>query len=60
MTASSGREMIGYEEGALERPKWSGETPLSRLVRALISFKPVYSLLKLGARQVLIRFAQES
>lgn len=59
MAASSGGEMIGYEEGALERPKWSGETPLSRLVRVLISFKPLYSVLKLGARQVLIRFIQE-
>lgn len=46
----------GYEEGNLVRPKWTGETPLSRLVRALISFKPLYSFLKLGARQVLIRF----
>lgn len=56
MAASSGGEMIGYEEGALERPKWSGETPLSRLVQALISFKPLYSILKFGARQVFIRF----
>lgn len=43
------------EEGQLERPRWTGETPLSRLVGALISFKPLYSLMKLGARQVLIR-----
>ncbi|GMP54779.1 hypothetical protein CsSME_00019831 [Camellia sinensis var. sinensis] len=43
-----------YQEGELERPRWTGETPLSRLVGALISFKPLYSLLKLGARQVLI------
>lgn len=48
-------DMAAYEEGQLERPKWAGETPLSRLVGALISFKPLYSLLKLGARQVLIR-----
>ncbi|KAL8131410.1 uncharacterized protein LOC141711584 isoform X1 [Apium graveolens] len=59
MAASSGGEMIGYEEGALDRPKWSGETPLSRLVRALISFKPLYSVLKLGARQVLISTAEK-
>lgn len=44
-----------YEEGKLVRPKWTGETPLSRMVRALISFKPLYSILKLGARQVFIR-----
>ena len=44
-----------YEEGQLERPKWAGQTPLSHLVRTIISFKPLYSLLKLGARNVLIR-----
>lgn len=44
-----------YEEGQLERPRWTGETPLSRLVGAIISFKPFYSILKYGARQVLIR-----
>ena len=44
-----------YEEGQLESPKWVGQTPLSRLVRTIISFKPLYSLLKLGARNVLIR-----
>lgn len=47
---------VTYEEGQLKRPKWGGETPLSRLVGALISFKPLSALLKLGARQVLIRF----
>jgi hypothetical protein len=51
-----GQEAAPYEEGQLDRPKWVGATPLSRLVGALISFKPLYSLLKLGARQVLIRF----
>lgn len=44
-----------YEEGQSERPKWAGQTPLSGLVRTIISFKPLYSLLKLGARNVLIR-----
>jgi hypothetical protein len=43
------------QEGALERPAWSGETPLSRLVGALIAFKPLYSLLKLASREVIIR-----
>lgn len=47
--------MAVFEEGKLERPNWSGETSLSRLVGALISFKPLFSLLKLGARRVLIR-----
>lgn len=57
--AASSRELVGYEEGKLERPKWSGETPVSRLVGALISFKPLFSLLKLGARQVLISTAEK-
>ncbi|CAN0896702.1 hypothetical protein LINGRAHAP2_LOCUS18650 [Linum grandiflorum] len=48
-----------YEEGKLEMPKWAGETPLSRLVGAMVSFKPLYSLLKLGARQVLISTAEK-
>lgn len=50
------RMTASFEEGKLERPNWAGETNLSRLVGALIGFKPLYSLLKLGARQVLIRF----
>lgn len=54
--AALSSEAAEYEAGQLERPKWAGETPLSRFVGAVISFKPVYSLLKLGARQVLIRF----
>ncbi|XP_065874315.1 uncharacterized protein [Euphorbia lathyris] len=49
-----------YKEGQLERPKWAGETPLSRLVGDLISFKPLYALLKLGARQVLISTAEKN
>lgn len=53
--AAAPSEVAEYEAGPLERPKWAGETPLSRLVGAVISFKPIYSLLKLGARQVLIR-----
>ncbi|KAB2062643.1 hypothetical protein ES319_A10G165900v1 [Gossypium barbadense] len=51
---------IAYKEGDRERPKWADETPFSRLVEALISFKPFYSLLKLGARQVLISTAEKN
>ncbi|XVE83533.1 hypothetical protein DITRI_Ditri16bG0094900 [Diplodiscus trichospermus] len=50
---------IAYEEGERDRPKWAEETPLSRLVKALVSFKPLYSVLKLGARQVLISTAEK-
>ncbi|KAI3515575.1 hypothetical protein L1887_14476 [Cichorium endivia] len=63
MMASSGGaggRLASYEEGELERPNWTGQTPLSRLVGALISFKPLYSVLKLGARQVLISTAEKT
>uniref|UniRef100_A0A7N0VEH8 Methyltransferase domain-containing protein n=1 Tax=Kalanchoe fedtschenkoi TaxID=63787 RepID=A0A7N0VEH8_KALFE len=53
-------ERVVYEVGKLERPKWTGETPLSRLVGALISFKPLFSVLKLGSRQVMIRTAEKN
>ncbi|XVF16882.1 hypothetical protein REPUB_Repub10bG0069600 [Reevesia pubescens] len=51
---------IAYKEGERDRPKWAEETPLSRLVKALLSFKPLYSVLKLGARQVLISTAEKN
>ncbi|KAG5579136.1 hypothetical protein H5410_049763 [Solanum commersonii] len=50
-SSSSSRSAKVFEEGQLERPRWSGETPLSRLVGTLISIKPLFSILKLGARQ---------
>ncbi|XP_011098030.1 uncharacterized protein LOC105176814 [Sesamum indicum] len=57
---SSGGGMVAdFEEGEPERPRWTGETALSRLVGSLISFKPLYSVLKLGARQVLISTAEK-
>ncbi|KAK4364054.1 hypothetical protein RND71_015412 [Anisodus tanguticus] len=58
-SSSSGSAEV-FEEGQLERPKWTGETPLSRLVGALISIKPLFSVLKLGARQVLISTAEKT
>ncbi|KAK2983715.1 hypothetical protein RJ640_016619 [Escallonia rubra] len=58
--SSGGGQLATYEEGKLERPSWTGETPLSRLVGALISFKPLFSVLKLGARQVLISTAEKT
>ncbi|KAL2328115.1 hypothetical protein Fmac_021542 [Flemingia macrophylla] len=51
---------VQYKEGKLERPKWAGETPLSRVVQALVSFKPLYSILKLGARRALISTAEKN
>ncbi|KAF5449919.1 hypothetical protein F2P56_030318 [Juglans regia] len=59
VTGREGVQVVGYEEGQLDRPRWVGATPLSRLVGALISFKPLYSLLKLGARRVLINTAEK-
>ncbi|XP_047946077.1 uncharacterized protein LOC125192521 [Salvia hispanica] len=58
--SSGGGVTADIEEGQLDRPKWTGETPLSRLVRALISFKPLHSVMKLGARQVLISTAEKA
>ncbi|KAJ3684490.1 hypothetical protein LUZ61_013654 [Rhynchospora tenuis] len=48
------------EEGRLERPRWSGETPLSKMVGALISFKPLYNLMKVASRQVIISTAEKA
>ncbi|GFZ12876.1 hypothetical protein Acr_23g0012610 [Actinidia rufa] len=59
-TTTGGGGTTSYEEGKLERPRWTGETSLSRLVGALISFKPLFSVLKLGARQVLISTAEKT
>ncbi|KAF7833928.1 Demethylmenaquinone methyltransferase [Senna tora] len=61
MAASDSSSSLGsFEQGRLERPKWAGHTPLSRLVSALISFKPFYSILKLVARHVLISTAEKN
>lgn len=46
-----------YEEGELDCPRWAGDDPVSRFVSSLIAIKPVFNLMKVGARQVLIRFA---
>ncbi|CAJ1978836.1 unnamed protein product [Sphenostylis stenocarpa] len=59
-SASAPVQSGGYEEGKLERPKWAGETPLSRLVQSIISFKPLYYFLKLGARRALISTAEKN
>ena len=45
-----------FEEGELPRPQWSGNEPLSRLVSALISIKPLFALMTAVARQVLIKY----
>uniref|UniRef100_A0A1D1Y2A9 Cation/H(+) antiporter 20 n=1 Tax=Anthurium amnicola TaxID=1678845 RepID=A0A1D1Y2A9_9ARAE len=61
--SSSSREIVmalTAEEGPLERPRWAGETPLSRLVGALISFKPLYALMKMAARKLIISTAEKS
>ena len=38
------------------KPDWAGEDLLSRLVNLSIQTKPLYSLMKYQARQVLIKF----
>lgn len=51
---------VPFTEGKLDRPRWTGNTPISRLVAALIAIKPLYNLMKLGARQVLISTAEKN
>jgi hypothetical protein len=53
-----GRE-AGFEEGDLERPRWAGDDALSRFVSALIAIKPLFNIMKFGARQVVIRTAEK-
>ena len=43
-----------------QKPKWAGGGPVSDLVNFLISLKPVFSLMKLGARRVLISTAEKN
>lgn len=57
---NKGGNVATFEEGQLERPRWTGKTPLSRFVATLISIKPLFSVVKLGARQVLISTAEKN
>ncbi|OKH16962.1 class I SAM-dependent methyltransferase [[Limnothrix rosea] IAM M-220] len=45
---------------AKKKPDWAGEDWLSRLVNLLIKTKPLYSLMKYQARQVLIKTAEKN
>eukprot|EP00850_Spirogloea_muscicola_P021206 SM000240S08623 [mRNA] locus=s240:31859:34079:- [translate_table: standard] len=49
-----------FEEGELERPRWTGDEPLSRAVNALMRVRPLFALLKLAARRVLIQTAEKN
>lgn len=44
------------EWGELEQPNWSGDDPISKVINALIGFGPLYSLMKAGARHIMIRW----
>lgn len=48
-----------FLEGELDRPLWTGNEPLSRFVDALISIKPLFDLMRAGARQLFIRSAEK-
>ena len=54
-SAKGAPRVEAFEEGALERPRWTGDDPLSRFVSSLIAVKPLFKVMKIGARQVLIR-----
>lgn len=45
--------------GTVDKPKWAGEDWLSKLVNLLIATKPIYRLMKLQARRVLITTAEK-
>ncbi|KAI4363858.1 hypothetical protein MLD38_020025 [Melastoma candidum] len=60
MSVASDAGTSKYEEGNLALPKWAGKSPLARLLGTLISFKPFYSVLKQGARDVLISTAEKN
>ncbi|HAO10376.1 MAG TPA: class I SAM-dependent methyltransferase, partial [Planktothrix sp. UBA8407] len=42
------------------KPDWAGEDFLSKIVNVLIKTKPLYSLMKLQARQVIIKTAEKN
>ena len=42
------------------KPDWAGEDFLSQIVNVLIKTKPLYSLMKLQARKVLIKTAEKN
>ena len=48
------------EAAPTEKPKWAAGGVVSDLVNALIGIKPLFSLMKLGARQQLISTAEQN
>ncbi|KAH7435314.1 hypothetical protein KP509_06G059400 [Ceratopteris richardii] len=56
---SKGFLMGPFKEGELSRPPWTGDEPLSRLVSAIISIKPLFALMTLAGRQVFISSAEK-
>lgn len=48
---------VSYEKA---KPNWAGDTPLSKLVSALVSMPLVRSALKVAARQVAINIAEKN
>ncbi|GAQ82093.1 hypothetical protein KFL_001000150 [Klebsormidium nitens] len=48
------------EWGDLEQPDWSGDSLLSKVINTLIGIKPLYSLMKAGARRMMISTAEKN
>ena len=44
----------------IEKPRWAGEDWLSKILNVLIATKPIYNLMKLQARKVLIKTAEKN
>lgn len=46
--------------GTIEKPNWAGEDWLSKIVNVLIATQPIYNLMKVQARKVLIKTAEKN
>ncbi|KAL3699932.1 hypothetical protein R1sor_017954 [Riccia sorocarpa] len=51
--ASSNSRVVEFETGKDERARFAGDDPLAKLVNRIISVKPIYNLLKLGAKNLM-------
>ncbi len=58
---ATGQKATGQEATVKkQKPDWAGENLLSRVVNRLIKTKPIYSVMKQQARQVLIKTAEKN
>lgn len=46
--------------GPLDKPRWTGDDVISTVLNGVISYKPIFGLMKKGARQVMISTAEKA